>query len=209
MVVSLRFALSLVLFGSAAAADCPTASDLAGGIRVRWSGGLVTTIRATDDPVMMSVRSDWGDDGHMVERVAWGLYTVEDIEIEGSDRDFLTHTEYGIEPTHLPRPTAGTEVRFAEVYHGYHWPMWTRETFAMGQPASVTLAGCVYRSFEVSLVRADILSDTVPADDPRRMGRISRGWTYLTDLGFALEAWRGPPENRYPASDIIAIEAVR
>ena len=69
---------------------------------------------------------------------------------------------------------------------------------------------CAFRAFEVTLAQTDlIVPNDVPATDLRRAPRVVQGWAYLTDLGFAVESWFGPPEDRTLAPDVVAIEAVR
>lgn len=212
----MRLALALALAASGAWAECPTASDLAGGIRLRWSDGDVTTIRSTDDPMMLRVRDEWPASdpdrpgtAYRVQSVAWGLYPVEDTEVEGTEFDWLVSVDYGIEPGLLPRPTTASEVRFAEVVHHTHWPMWMRETYRMGPPGIVTLASCPYRAFQVVRSSAFLPPDTGPPGQPEADPGFTQGWAYLTDLGFAVESWFGPPEDRILAPDVVAIEAVR
>ena len=200
----MRLVLPLLLIGCGASAECPTAADLAQGIRLHWSNGTVTTIRTTDDPVIMQVRTNWSGGAHVVERVAWGLYSLEETEVEGTDFDVPAGKDYGVDPQHLPRPTAESVVRFAEVLYDYHWDSFWQETYHMGSPGTVMLAGCAYRAFEVTLASA-----VIPFDGPVSTPQIVKGWAYLVDLGFAVESWVGPPENRYPAPDVVAIEAVR
>ena len=200
----MRLAVALSLIGSAAYAECPTAADLVSGVRLEWSNGDVTTIQPTDDPVIVSVRTDWPSGAHKVERVAWGLYTVEETEVEGTELDLPGSVDYGVEPQQLPRPLAGSEVRFAKVFYNYHWLFAQQETYQMGSSGTVTLAGCPYRAFEVTLVQTD-----VPFDGPLGAPKIAKGWAYLTDLGFAVASWFGPPEDHHLAPDVVSIRAVR
>ncbi len=52
----MKLVLPLLLISSGAWSERPMVTNLAQGIRMPWSDRDVTTIRATDDPVILQVR---------------------------------------------------------------------------------------------------------------------------------------------------------
>ncbi|WP_210526272.1 hypothetical protein [Rubellimicrobium arenae] len=208
MTLSSKF-LGLLAMALAAApawaAPCPSAADLVAGIRVTRADGVATTVRATADPVVLRVRTDRPDGGHVTQAMAWGFFDLETLE--GSAGEAQGSIDYGVIGSKLPHPSPESRFTFPRVrYLGEGEPFEVREVYEMGPWENVTLAGCPFRAFEITQTQDDPVADG--GDEPVEEGEPARAWLYLMDLGFAVDLWRTSPEGRAPAADIAAIEAV-
>ena len=179
----MRCVLCLLPLGLAAlpALACPTAEDLATGIRLTQADGSVETFRRVS-PAVVEQRTRYTDGYEALNLFGQGLHLMQlaDLEEDGTISNILRFA-YGVEAAEMPVPTAGGSWQVeVGVIEGFST---SREVQSQsyGAATEVTIGDCTYDAIPVTI---DYLGDETD---------YSEEITYLPSLGFGyLTRWEEP-----------------
>lgn len=167
--------LALCIAASPAAADCPTAADLAGGIRAVISDGGQEVYR-TIGQNRVEVKNDYGDGYITTVLLAHGVYVLEVSETENGRPvpDSRSVTRYPVALDKLPLPAPGASWKVEVQVTDANGTSAEQETHRWDQVSSYTRDGCTY----------DALSGTIRYD-------YDDGWyqeelLYFSEMGIAV-----------------------
>lgn len=187
-------ALTALLLPGAALAQCPTADDLAAGIRFTGEQGETEVFTALDDTLVRAAyRSPDGLESDAV--LAHGLYLVELISQPGSAAENRSLYAYPVLAREMPMPQSGGSWEVdATVTVGEHSAT-EQQAYSFGVPERVSFGDCTYEVIPVE-VTYSTMGDTVET------------YHYVPDLGLAYFAAVSSElgDHVYP---YISIEALR
>ena len=141
-----------ILLAGPALADCPTADDLATGIRVTETTGDYSTYRDAGDGVVEVTISFEGEDTAL-NQLARGVYvlrlasTEDDVLILSS----VIASDYGMAPADLPLPAPNTENSFEVRSTSFDWSGTETQTHRWGADKTVTIGDCTWRAIPGTL----------------------------------------------------------
>lgn len=189
-------AIALCLSAAPALAQdgCPTAADLAHGIRVSYDTGRQELFRAGDRPEVVAMERT-GPDGRL-DRVglAQGFHWLT-WEVKGSPTGPSTYG-YELPPDVLPEPAPGGRWATA-VSDGRPRASSLRQVHAYGPLGRLEVGGCAYDAIEALVVWHYPIHEASPVIVTSRS-------LFLPELGFAVEVELqladSPPEGQVPTA---------
>ena len=175
MTASLAPALLLAATASAAAAQCPTVTDMAAGVQFETSAGEHETFRQTN-PTLVEALLDFGAGDASRTLLAKGIYLLEVVDIHDGvpQGDTRTTFSYPVGHAEMPDPAPGGtwSVTAATLHDGRIDS--EAQDYSFGAIDSRDYGGCSYAMMEITIRYPN-------EDDPLRRDVLH----YLPDLGLS------------------------
>ncbi len=191
-----RFACALVALGPvAAAAACPTAADLAKGIRFTLASGETDVYRASGDTRVTGTFTERPFAGSQYVLIQ-GIYiaNVNSFENMLPVPDTSVETEYRSPDRDLPTPEAETIWTVASSSTAGQDKWSEEQTYSAGELSEVTLGDCTYEMIPITVTYSS-----------------NRGYLeqlhYLPELGVSYMVASESPDGRHQ-STYVKIEAL-
>ncbi|RYH00843.1 hypothetical protein EU805_16685 [Salipiger sp. IMCC34102] len=174
-----RLILPSLLAAGPALAECPKPSDLATGIRVEYSDGMVEVFRSAGPGMVEAVGLFSDGEPFFLMEMARGLYVTSYAEIWGDfiDVENATLHNFGAPATELPLPVPGKswDAQAQVIYPG-EAPGDVTQRFVSGASETLTVGDCSFESVEVITAY-------------ERDDNYVEGMSYLRDFGFGWLSW--------------------
>lgn len=142
----IRPAIAFAMVAQTALA-CPTAADLAGGVRITDADGSVDTYTDGGNSTIQQV-IDFGDGGVARNTLAQGVYVLRlSVEEDGVlDLGSVLATTYDRAPAALPRPTANLKMRLRTTVTDQEGSYKEQQDHQWGESEPFAIGTCSYDS---------------------------------------------------------------
>lgn len=152
MIRTFAFPLLAMLAGGAAARECPTAEDLAGGIRFHEATGETETFHRLPNGMVRSLY-DLGDGDGSQATLAKGVYLVELIDRHGGEAVPGSRVTYVFPEKDGPLPDPAPGMRWDTEVVSFEGGRFTTEpqSYRVGDETTQTYGGCAYAVIPIEI----------------------------------------------------------
>lgn len=197
------FSMIAAALAAPAMADCLTANDAEGGIRVSFQNGDVTTVRALGADMFQIEETYAEGTQHFRFHALYSTYNLWDARLIGGvqqDADAI-RIDWGVDLSELPRPAADAPAWTGEVIEydpsgGINERGQRELRFAPGKP--IVLGDCSYETLTVG-------AETNWTINPRVQVQF---WSYLPELGISFVVGWTNSANEYVETSVTNMEAM-